>query len=445
MRIVYLGAGAAGMYCGSCLHDNTLAAALLAAGHDCLLVPTYTPIRTDEPDVSQRRVFFGGINVYLQQKLAVFRHTPWFLDRLLDIPGLISWLANGRASIDPARLGDLTVSMLQGERGRQSKELDKLVDWLAHEIRPDIVHLSNAMLLGMAGAIVRRVGAPVVCSLSGEDIFLERLKERPYAQARRLLREHARTAAGFVALNRYYAESMADYLGVDRARIEVIPHGLNLHGHGTRSASADGVRTIGYFARICHDKGLHQLVEAFRLLCAEPGLPPLRLRAGGYLGAADRRYLAEIQRRIDAWGLSDRFEYAGEPDRAGKIAFLQSLDVLSVPTVYRESKGLSVLEALANAVPVVLPQHGAFPEMVADTGGGLLHAPGDPAALAATLKQLLLNPSLSDELGRRGQAAIRERYTAERMAQRTLELYQRVLQGTSSSAQSEKSTVTAKP
>jgi len=444
MRIVYLGAGAAGMYCGSCLHDNTLAAALLAAGHDCLLVPTYTPLRTDEPDVSQRRVFFGGINVYLQQKLAVFRHTPWFLDRLLDIPGLISWLASGRASVDPARLGDLTVSMLQGEHGRQSKELEKLVDWLAREVRPDIVHLSNAMLLGMAGTIVRRVGAPVICSLSGEDIFLEKLKEPHCSEARRLLREHSQAASAFVALNRYYADCMVEYLGIDRAAVEVIPHGLNLKGHGTRVPAIDGVRTIGYFARICHDKGLHQLVEAFRLLCQEPGLPPIRLRAGGYLGTADRPYLAEIQHRIDQWGLSGQFEYVGELDRAGKIAFLQSLDVLSVPTVYRESKGLPVLEALANAVPVVLPEHGAFPEIVADTGGGLLHAPGDAAALAAALKQLLLNPSLADELGRRGQAAIRDRYTAERMAQRTLDLYQRVLERTRPSAQAEEPTAATK-
>ena len=93
MKIIYLAAGAAGMYCGTCLHDNTLAAALLSAGTDLLLVPTYTPIRTDEEDLSEKRVFFGGINVYLQQKLGLFRHTPWFLDRLLDAPPLLRWVS----------------------------------------------------------------------------------------------------------------------------------------------------------------------------------------------------------------------------------------------------------------------------------------------------------------------------------------------------------------
>jgi len=96
MRITYLTAGAAGMYCGTCLQDNTLAAALRARGCDVLLVPLYTPIRTDETDVSLDRVFYGGINVYLQQKSALFRHTPWLFDRLLDLPALLRW-ATGRA------------------------------------------------------------------------------------------------------------------------------------------------------------------------------------------------------------------------------------------------------------------------------------------------------------------------------------------------------------
>src|SRR5207244_8669724 len=115
MRIAYITAGAAGMFCGSCLHDNTLVASLIAQGHDALLIPTYTPIRTDEEDVSQHRVFFGGINVYLQQKLALFRHTPWFLDRLLDGRGLLNWVSRFAVRTRAEELGGLTVSMLQGE------------------------------------------------------------------------------------------------------------------------------------------------------------------------------------------------------------------------------------------------------------------------------------------------------------------------------------------
>lgn len=425
MKIVYLAAGAAGMYCGSCLHDNTLAAALKALGEDVLLVPTYTPLRTDEDNVSDSHLFFGGVNVFLQQHTSVFRHTPWFLDALLDNPGVIRWLTRGGPSLEADRLGDLTVSMLEGEHGRQRKEVRKLVHWLATEARPDVVHLSNAMLIGVAREI-RALGIPVLSTLSGEDIFLEKIPPPHYDEARRVLRERASEVEAFVALNRYYADFMAGYLEVPRERIHVIPHGLKLEGHGTRTTAGEPARTIGYLARICPDKGLHNLVAAAELLLDDPEVPPFRVRAGGYLARIDRPYLETIESRTRGWKRPEAFEYVGELTRTQKIAFLQNLDVLSLPTVYHESKGLPVLEALANAVPVVLPEHGTFPELIEQTGGGLLHPAGDPAALAAALKRLLLDEQLAADLGARGKEAIERDFGAATMAARTLDLYRRV-------------------
>jgi glycosyltransferase involved in cell wall biosynthesis len=428
MKIVYLAAGAADMYCGSCLHDNTLAAALSRLGEDVLLVPTYTPLRTDEDNVSDSHLFFGGVNVFLQQHSAIFRHTPWFLDALLNQPGFIAWMTKGGPSVDAERLGGLTVSMLEGEHGRQRKEVRKLVHWLASEARPDVVHLSNTMLVGAAREI-RKLGIPVLATLSGEDIFLEKLPQPFYEQARRVLRERAADVDAFVAMNRYYADFMADYLDVPRSRIEVIPHGLNLEGHGSRSDTRGEPRTIGFLSRICPDKGLHNLIAAVELLLADPDVPPLRVRAGGYLSKLDRPYLETIHQRTRGWNRPGAFEYAGELTRAQKIAFLQNLDVMSLPTVYHESKGLAVFEALANGVPVVLPEHGAFPEVVQQTGGGLLHRPDDPAALAETLKRLLLDPPLAAELGSRGRQAVWRDFTAAGMAQKTLELYRQTRAG----------------
>ncbi len=422
MKVVYLAAGAAGMYCGSCLHDNTLAAALLALGEDVMLVPTYTPLRTDEENVSNAHLFFGGINVYLQQHSALFRHTPWFLDALFDHPAVLEWATRGGPSVEPERLGDLTVSMLAGEHGRQRKEIRKLVRWLDREARPSVVHLSNAMLLGMAREI-RKLGIPVVCSLSGEDIFLEKLVEPYYTRARDLLRERVADADALVALNNYYADAMADYLAVPRSRISVVPHGLNLAGHGTRRDEPDGVFTIGYFARICPDKGLHNLVAAVERLVEDPSLPPVRLRAGGYLGQMDRPYLETIQARVAGWKKPAAFAYVGELSRSDKIAFMQSLNVMALPTVYRESKGISVLEAWANAVPVVLPAHGTFPELIGQTGGGLLYDPHDPEALAAALGQLIVDRAGAAELGVRGKESVERQFNAALMADRTRQLY----------------------
>ncbi len=320
MKIVYLAAGAAGMYCGSCLHDNTLAAALLKAGEDVVLVPTYTPIRTDEENVSQPPIFYGGVNVYLQQKLALFRHTPWFIDALFNAKPLMNWLSRRRASVDAKKLGDLTVSMLRGAEGNQRKEMEKLLRWLEKDLRPDVVHLSNTMLIGMAGEIRDRIGAKVVCSLAGEDIFLEELIEPYYSQARELLKQQANDADAFVALNRYYADFMTDYMDIDPARAHVVPHGLNLAGHATtpRERRPDDPFTIGYFARVCKEKGFHHIVEAFHLLARDKDLPPLRLRAAGYLGDGDKAYLEEHHKRLHDRGHGEKFEYLGEPDRAKK-------------------------------------------------------------------------------------------------------------------------------
>jgi glycosyltransferase involved in cell wall biosynthesis len=424
MRIAYIAAGAAGMYCGSCLHDNTLAAALLELGEDVVLVPTYTPLRTDETNVSINRIFFGGINVYLQQKSTLFRRTPWWFDRLLDHPAILKRATRGAASVDPTQLGEMTVSMLRGEEGNQRKELEKLVHWLLEEIKPDVVHLSNSMQLGMARMIRNRCGPPVVCQLSGEDLFLEKLTPPYYEQARALLRKRAADADAFVAINRYYADFMADYLGVERTRAHVIPHGLQLDGHGMRlEKRGDESRVIGFLARICPDKGLHLLVEACQQLAARSDLPPFVLRAAGYLGSGDRHYLTELESRAASHPLAGRFEYVGELDRRQKIQFLQSLDVMSVPTVYRESKGIPALEALANAVPVVLPDHGSFTELVADTGGGLLCRPHDAADLADKIAQLLRDPVRAAQLGMNGRRAIHGRYHAGAMARQTLDLY----------------------
>lgn len=441
MRIAYITAGAAGMYCGSCLHDNTLAAALLELGEDVILVPTYTPLRTDEPDVSINRVFFGGINVFLQEKVPPFRHTPWWMDRLLDSPALLNSLSGRAGSVDPTKLGDLTVSMLRGEAGNQRKEVEKLVHWLLTDIKPDVVHLSNSMQLGMVRMIRERGGPPVVCQLSGEDLFLEKLPPPHYERARELLRERAAQVDAFVAINLYYAEFMADYLAVDRAKVHVIPHGLNLEDHGQPPAppgvqpannplasnvQANKPKIIGYLARICEDKGLHLLVDACEQLARRTDLPPFELRAAGYLGEGDRPYLQKLQSRASAGPLAGRFKYVGELDRPEKIAFLQSLDVFSTPTVYRESKGLPALEAMANAVPVILPDHGSFTEMITDTGGGLLHRPLDPVNLAERIAELLRDPVRATHLGLNGQLAVHDRYHAAAMARQTLELYRQL-------------------
>jgi glycosyltransferase involved in cell wall biosynthesis len=428
MRIAYITAGAAGMYCGSCMRDNTLVSALVAAGHDALLIPTYTPIRTDEIDVSQKRIFFGGINVYLQEKFALFRHTPWLLDRLLDARRLLAWVSRFAVNTRYEDLGNLTVSMLQGEHGHQRKEVAKLVRWLKREIKPEVVNLTNVLLSGMVHEVKRELGVPVLGTLQGDDIFLDALPEPSRGQCLALIRDHGREMDGFIATSGYYADFMSGYLGIPRDCIHVVYPGLNLRGHGGARPESDGRPfTIGYFARICPEKGLHVLSEAFRLMQQEPGAPPAQLRVSGWLGENYRAYLEEVRRTLTNAGLGDRFEHVESPDHASKVRFLQGLDVLSVPTTYREPKGLYVLEALANGVPVVQPRHGSFPELIEATGGGLLVNPDDPRDLAAALRRLAEDAGHRAELGRKGQEAVRRRFNAAAMAEETVTVYRKYL------------------
>ncbi|HWG46643.1 MAG TPA: glycosyltransferase family 4 protein [Gemmataceae bacterium] len=423
MRITYITAGAAGMFCGSCMHDNTLVAALARQGHDALLVPTYTPIRTDEPNVSQKRVFFGGINVYLQQKLGLFRRTPWFLDRLLDAPSLLRWVSRFAVKTQAQDLGDLTVSMLEGEHGHQSKEVAKLVGWLASEVKPEIINLTSALLSGMIHELKQQLRIPVLCSLQGDDIYLESLPESHRSRCLALVRVHCREIDGFIATSGYYADFMADYFAIPRSRIHVVHPGLNLAGYGGPRPEQSRPFTIGYFARICPEKGLHVLAEAFHLLRQTPGTEGCRLHVSGWLGDNNRAYFNDIHQKLRERGLGDHFLHVESPDHDSKVRFLHGLDVLSVPTTYREPKGLYVLESLANGVPVVQPRHGSFPELIEATGGGLLVNPEDPHDLARALRQLFDNPAHRDELGRKGKEAVHARFHAERMAVETAAIY----------------------
>ena len=426
MKIAYVSAGAGGMLCGSCLHDNTLAAAIRRAGHDIVLIPTYTPLRTDEQDVSLPQVFYGAVNIYLQGRSRLFRHTPRVLDRWLDHPALLRWVSRRADTTSAADLGELTLSVLRGEEGGQAKELHRLSAWLCSEFRPGIVHLTNSMFLGMAATLKRDLGVPVVCSVQGEDLFLERLEDPWRARVVEQLRARAADADAFIATSRDYADRMSELLRVRDGRMHVVPLGLSLAGFPDQHAAGDaspGSFTIGYMARICPEKGFHLLAEAFNLLAQRPGGQHVRLRAAGYLGPGDTPWYEQVRRRIEAWGLGDRFEYLGEIDRGSKMAFFESIDVMSVPTIYREAKGLSILESLACGVPVVQPAHGAFPEMLERTGGGLLFAPGSAPALADALEQLMRDPARRVDLGRAGRARVRELYSDDVMARETLKVY----------------------
>ena len=411
------------MYCGSCMHDNTLASALHRRNIDIALLPTYTPIRTDEDNVSIDHVFFGGVNVYLQQKLPIFRYLPSFLDRLLDRPGLIRWLASGGIETQPEQLGDLTLSMLRGEAGFQAKEVRKLTDWLKSEYQPNLINLSNLLIAGCVPSLKRDLGVPIVVTLQGDDIFLDSLPPDYRDKAIQLARELVSHVDAFIVFSQFYADFMAEYFAIPPKKIHQVPLGIKTDDFAHNTRADESSQAVGYLARLGPEKGLHVLVDAFLLLRKQPEHSNLKLRIAGWLGKQNDAFVKEQFQRLDAAGLAGEYEYLGTVDRQQKLDFLQQIDVLSVPTVYREPKGLFVLEALAAGVPVVQPAHGAFPELIEKTEGGILCQPGSAEDLARCLSQLLTDSTQRNLYGTRGRKNVLARFNADQMAERTLDVY----------------------
>ena len=436
MRIAYVAAGAAGMYCGSCLHDNTLASALLTQGHEVALIPTYTPIRTDEANVSIEPVFYGAINVFLQQRSEIFSRAPEFLHRWLDRPGLLNWVSRFAASTSGRELGALTLSMLQAEQGHQKSELERLLVFL-EDFEPEIVQLTNAMFLGIGAAIKSRLGVPVVSGLTGEDLFLAELPEPYLEQVRREMIRHAAQIDGFVATSHYYAAEMTKFMEVETERMHVVPLGIALDDFaGIRPSShrSDASIVIGYLARICPEKGLHLLLDAFRLLVSQDKID-LKLKVAGYLGPRDRQYFEDQKRRLAEWGLLDRVELIGEVDRQQKLDLLNNIDLLSVPTTYKEPKGLFAIEAWAASVPTVLPSHGAFPELVDVSQGGVLVTPHSVEDLARGIRDIIADPIHLRSIGESARTRVEEEFSAAVMAGRTATLYRSLVDRPSSDPQ----------
>jgi glycosyltransferase involved in cell wall biosynthesis len=395
------------------------------------MVPLYLPFTLDEPDQSAGTpVFFSGINVYLDQKFALFRHAPAWMRKLFTSRKLLKWAGTKAGNTRPQDLGEVTFSMLRGEQGNQSRELEHLIAWLRTQPRTDVLCLSSALLVGMADRLNSELKAPIVCMFQGEDVFLDALPAAQRADCWNELSERARRIDALAAPSRYFGGLMEKRLGLAPDSVRTVANGINLEGYADSSPATrepSVTPTLGFFARMCADKGLDLLVDAFIELRRRDKVKGLKLRIGGSCGSADESFVQSLQQRLGASGFAADAEFCRNVDRAGKIAFLKSLSVFSVPARYAEAFGLYVIEALAAGVPVVQPAMGAFLEIVNESGGGVLFAPKDPQAYVTALETLLLDRSRAQILGQAGRGAVLAKYSAEAMARAMADLYESAL------------------
>ena len=430
MRLALLTPGTGHYYCGSCLRDSALARGLVRLGQDVESVPLYLPFVLEEHGQDERLpVHMGGINMFLQHKLPLAARAPGWMRNLLDAPGLLRWAASLGSMTDASQLGELTLSTLRGEDGRQASALRELVAWLAGRELPDVICLSNVMLVGVVRSLKRELGRPVVCTLQGEAPFLDALPAPHRSEAWAMTAERAADIDAFVPVSHHYGELMRRRLQLRPERVHVVHNGIEPTDLVTRTLDDQpAVPTLGYLARMCVDKGLLTLVEAYIALRQRGRVGHLRLRVAGAMLAVDRPLVEALRRRLEERGLGADVEFLPNVERHQKVAFLRSLSVLSVPATYGESFGLYLLEAMAAGVPVVQPRHGAFPEILEATGGGLLCEPDDADSLADGLERLLLDPAEARTLAERGRRAVLERFSVERMARGFLDVCTRVAQ-----------------
>lgn len=425
MNIVQITPGAGGMYCGNCFRDNALVAALRRQGHQALMVPLYLPMTLDEESTrADTPTFFGGLNVFFDQKFAWYRRAPHWFRKLFDAQFLLKLAAGKAAKTRATDVGELTVSMLEGERGNQARDLDELVSWLKEHVKPDAVFLSNALLIGFSRRLKEELGTRVVCFLQSEESFLDSIPEPWKTRSWDTLIERAPDVDSWIAPSRYFAGRMSERLGLPSGKMTVVPNGIQLAGYSElphRITKKPGETLyLGYFARMCADKGLDTVVDAFIELRRRNRIPHLKLRIGGGCGPGDEAFVAEQKDKLQAAGILEDVTFHPNVSRAEKIAFYASCDVLSVPAKMSESFGLYVIESLAAGTPLVQPEAATYPELLSDTQGGVLCGPNNVGALVATLEPLLLDPAKLRTLGEAGRKAVFERYTDDLMAERII-------------------------
>ena len=405
------------MYCGNCFRDNALVAQLRRMGHHALMVPLYLPLTLDEADQSEGTpLFFSGLNVYLAQKFNCFQKAPNWLRSMLTSGRLLNWLGNFAGKTRGAEAGDLTLSMMRGEAGNQARELEQLIAWLKEHEQPDVVCLSNALITGLAKRIRQELGVPVVCLLEGEDAFLDSLPSPQREQTWAELSKRVADIALFIAPTRYYADAMAQRAGIPAAKLEHINNGINLDGFEP-SDLPDDPPVLGYFARMCPEKGLDALVDAFVRLKQTGPIPGLKLAIGGGCQPGDKAFVEKQKARLRAAGLLGEVTFRPNLDRDAKLVFYRGLTVLSVPAPYGEAFGLYVVEAMASGVPVVAPDDASFPEIVEGNGAGVICEKDNPQALADAIGQLLLDRERLAKCAAAGRQAAVQTFNIERMAE----------------------------
>ncbi|MFC2116401.1 glycosyltransferase family 4 protein [Bacteroidota bacterium] len=410
MNILYIIPGSGNsFYCGNCLRDSKYVTAIRDLGHQVIKVPMYLPLFSDENDKKDTPLFYSAISIYLKQMFPVLRKAPPWFERLLESKALLKIAAKMAGSTRAKGLGELTVSMLMGEHGVQSKELDQMVSWIAEHTQPDVIHLSNALLLGLAGRIREKLHVPIVCSLQDEDVWVDVLKPEFRDRAWELMKEDSKNVDSFIAVSDYYGALMQEKMSIPKDKIDSIHLGVCLDDYTHRETKSNH-RSIGFISRMNHENGFDILVDAFILLKQRKEFDDLKLVLTGGSTGDDTRFIKQNRRRLGRAGVLEDVDFHDDFIEEGRLDFFSKISVLSVPVRLGEAFGLYLIEAMAAGVPVVQPSLGAFPEIVGLSDGGLIYKENTPAELADSLAKILSDDEMLRQKGLNARKAAEDHF-----------------------------------
>ena len=428
MKIMHIIPGSGGsFYCGNCLRDSKYVEALRRLNHQVVKLPMYLPLFADEHDLSREiPVFYGAISIYLKQRFPVFRKAPAWFDNLLNSKPMLKLASKFAGSTRAKGLEEMTVSMLLGEEGQQREELERMVDWIVAHCNPDVIHLSNALLLGLAHQLSERMKVPLICSLQDEDVWVDVMKPSARESVWKLMSKKAAHVDTFVSVSDYYARVMKQKMDIPDQKLTSVHIGVDPNDYTFKPVGEKG-RNIGYISRMCHQNGLDILIDAFIILKRKPGFEDVNLVLTGGSTGDDRKYLSEIRQKLNAEGRTDSVVFHDDFEENGLREYLEKVTVISVPVRNGAAFGLYLLECMVAGVPVVQPAVGAFPEIIKTAGGGITYEPNDPERLSESLEELLSDPVMLDRLSRAGKAGVEQHFHIRSQAEKMLAVYNEAL------------------
>lgn len=427
MQIIHIVPGSGGsFYCGNCLRDSKYIRGLKDAGVDVIKVPMYLPLFADEHDLDDVPIFYGAISLYLKHTFPFLKKAPAWLDKILNSGPALKFAAHMAGSTNPKGLEDMTISMLLGEMGDQKKELDHLVDWIAEHCEADVIHLSNALLIGLAKRFKEKLDVIVVCTLQDENTWVDAMDENFKIKTWETMKERAHDVDAFFAVSSYFAKKMQPILDIPDEKL--ITHHIMIDAKDyTYINSSERPLHIGYLSRMCECNGLEVLVDAFILLKKDAKWKDVKLILTGGSTGDDDKFNKNIKKKISKAGLQDFVEFHKDFEEEGRHEFLEKISILSVPVLEGEAFGLYLLEAMASGIPVVQPALGANPEIIEKAGGGIIYQPNEPEKMAAALIDLLDNPEKLSSLSKAGRDGVTNNFNIHNQALETIEIYNTIL------------------